>query len=93
VQKEHGITSKKRWIFLIERVFLNDALGAGTGNREDDVDKDEDGAEGAPNNIEGISTEVASSDETVLRATTSRSEAMGGGNSVSTAGGTDGGTP
>ena len=48
---------------------LNDAVSAGAGNGDDDVDEEEEGAEVMTSNIEELSTEVASGKETVLHAT------------------------
>ena len=72
---------------------LNDTFSAGINNGDDDVDEEEEGAEGGTNNIEEFITEVASGERTVLHATNSRSETMGGWNSVSSVGRTGGGTP
>jgi len=84
---------KKQMDFSDGEGILNDAVIAGMGNGDDDVDEEEEGAGGGTNNIEEFTTEVASGVWTVLHATTSRSETMGGENSVSSVGGTTGGTP
>ena len=48
---------------------LNDMVSAGVGNGDNDVHEEEEGAEGVTNNIEEFNTEVASGEESVLRAT------------------------
>ncbi len=79
---------KEKMDFSDGEVVLNDTLGAEMGNGDDDVDEDQDGAEGATNNIEELNTEVAIGEGTVLHATSSRSAPTGGGNSVTSVGGT-----
>ena len=78
---------KRAWNCIKEKMdcsnckgILNYVVSAGAGNGDDNVNEEEEGAEGSTNSIEEFNTEVTSGEHTILHATTSRSKMMGGGN-------------